>query len=247
MAEHSCCALPRDPPPVLCRACPAAMSSPLQYSTSVEDNEDALSVGTTPPVDAGAPAYVLPSGHPRFGFMSAPVVTTTPPPFPAGALRRSQSFASTRGLRSSPMSPHVQPYVCTVESGRHAPCSIQLPPGPRVSFGSLKATKSPVHVQERPTRCCPSALCGCNAPMGSGVVARCVPLPELRFHVHGLGWRARVHCWYVLVACLCIPSPLRLRAACTRPRMCFVLCCRLSRFVLPCSVRVRVRHPALWR
>ena len=105
VAEHSCCALPRDPPPVLCRACPAAMSSPLQYSTSVEDNEDALSVGTTPPVDAGAPAYVLPSGHPRFGFMSAPVVTTTPPPFPAGALRRSQSFASTRGLRTSPMSP----------------------------------------------------------------------------------------------------------------------------------------------
>ena len=228
------------------------MSSPLQYSTSVEDNEDALSVGTTPPVDAGAPAYVLPSGHPRFGFMSAPVVTTTPPPFPAGALRRSQSFASTRGLRTSPMSPHVQPYVCTVESGRHAPCSIQLPPGPRVSFGSLKATKSPVHVQERPTRCCPSALCGCNAPMGSGVVARCVPLPSVHRLNYGFTCMALVG---VLVSiagtCLSPVCAFPPRCACVlhvHARACASSCsAAFSRFVLPCSVRVRVRHPALWR
>ena len=224
---------------------------PLQYSTSVEDNEDALSVGTTPPVDAGAPAYVMPSGHPRFGFMSAPVVTTTPPPFPAGALRRSQSFASTRGLRTSPMSPHVQPYVCTVESGRHAvldsgatgpPCLVRWLEGHEVTSARAGASNS-VLPQRFVRLQCSHGFWRCCTLRAVALG----PPPELRFHVHGPGWRARVHCWYVLVACLCIPSPLRLRAACTRPRMCFVLCCRLSRFVLPCSVRVRVRHPALWR
>ena len=228
------------------------MSSPLQYSTSVEDNEDALSVGTTPPVDAGAPAYVMPSGHPRFGFMSAPVVTTTPPPFPAGALRRSQSFASTRGLRTSPMSPPRSTIRvhCGVWTARAVldsvatgpPCLVRWLEGHEVTSARAGASNSVLPQRFVRLQCSHGFWRCCTL---RAVALR--PPPELRFHVHGPGWRARVHCWYVLVECLCIPSPLRLRAACTRPRMCFVLLCRLLTVcvALQCSRSCTPR--ALWR